>query len=112
MTDWTSARAWSRHGWRTHLSATAAAPVPAGPVPAGLVPAGLVPAGPVPAGPVPAGGEGTIPGLAAASARRVPDRVAVSVDGQPVTHGQLDADARRAAAWLAARLVPGDRMLL
>ena len=59
-----------------------------------------------------AGGEGTIPGLAAASARRVPDRVAVSVDGQPVTHGQLDADARQAAAWLAARLVPGDRMLL
>ena len=89
MTEWTSARAWSRHGWRTHL-----------------------PAGPVPAGPVPGGGEGTIAGLAAASARRVPDRVAVSVDGQPVTHGQLDADARRAAAWLAARLVPGDRMLL
>ena len=61
---------------------------------------------------MPAGGEGTIPGLAAASARRVPDRVAVSVDGQPVTHGQLDAGARQAAAWLAARLVPGDRMLL
>ena len=61
---------------------------------------------------MPAGGEGTIPGLAAASARRVPDRVAVSVDGQPVTHGQLDAGARQAAAWLAARLLPGDRMLL
>ncbi len=59
-----------------------------------------------------AGGEGTIPLLAAASARRVPDRVAVSVDGQPVTHGQLDAGARQAAAWLAARLAPGDRMLL
>ena len=50
--------------------------------------------------------------LAAASARRVPDRIAVSVDGQPVTHGQLDAGARQVAAWLAARLVPGDRMLL
>ncbi len=24
VTDWTSARAWSRHGWRTHLGATAA----------------------------------------------------------------------------------------
>ena len=87
MTGWTSARAWSRHGWRTHLGAMAT-------------------------GPLPAGGEGTIPVLAAASARRVPDRVAVSVDGQPVTHGQLDAGARQAAAWLAARLVPGDRMLL
>ena len=54
----------------------------------------------------------TIPELAAASARRVPDRVAVSVDGQPVSHGQLDAEARRAAAWLAARLAPGERMLL
>jgi acyl-CoA synthetase (AMP-forming)/AMP-acid ligase II len=117
MTDWTSARAWSRHGWRTHLGATTAGPLPAAPVPARPVPAGPVsarpvPAGPVPAGPVPAGGEGTIPGLAAASARRVPDRVAVSVDGQPVTHGQLDARARQSAAWLAARLVPGDRMLL
>ncbi len=59
-----------------------------------------------------AGGAATIPELAAASARRVPDRVAVSVDGQPVTHGQLDAGARQVAAWLAARLGPGDRMLL
>jgi acyl-CoA synthetase (AMP-forming)/AMP-acid ligase II len=107
MTDWTSARAWSRHGWRTHLGATAA-----GPLPAGFLPAGPPPAALPPAGPPPAGGEGTIPVLAAASARRVPDRVAVSVDGQPLTHGQLDAGARQAAAWLAARLGPGDRMLL
>jgi acyl-CoA synthetase (AMP-forming)/AMP-acid ligase II len=71
-----------------------------------------MPVGPLPAGPLPAGGEGTIPVLAAASARRVPDRIAVSVDGQPVTHGQLDAGARQVAAWLASRLVPGDRMLL
>ena len=58
------------------------------------------------------GAAATIPELAAASARRVPDRVAVSVDGQPVSHGQLDAQARQAAAWLAGRLGRGERMLL
>ena len=84
MTEWTSAAAWSISGWRVHL-------------------------GP---GGVPADPGLTIPELAAASARRVPGRVAVSVDGQPVSHGQLDAQARRAAAWLAARLAPGERMLL
>jgi malonyl-CoA/methylmalonyl-CoA synthetase len=36
----------------------------------------------------------------------------VSVDGQPVSHGRLDAEARQAAAWLGARLAPGERMLL
>ncbi|MGH3068401.1 MAG: class I adenylate-forming enzyme family protein [Streptosporangiaceae bacterium] len=57
-------------------------------------------------------GAATIPELAARAAQRVPDQVAVSVDGQPVTHGQLDAEARQAAGWLAARLDPGERMLL
>jgi malonyl-CoA/methylmalonyl-CoA synthetase len=36
----------------------------------------------------------------------------VSVDGQPVSHGRLDAQARQAAGWLAGRLDPGERMLL
>jgi acyl-CoA synthetase (AMP-forming)/AMP-acid ligase II len=36
----------------------------------------------------------------------------VSVDGHPVTHGRLDTEARQAAAWLATRLAPGERMLL
>ena len=57
-------------------------------------------------------GAATIPELAARSAQRVPDRVAVSVDGEQITHGQLDAEARQAAGWLAARLDPGERMLL
>jgi acyl-CoA synthetase (AMP-forming)/AMP-acid ligase II len=96
VTDWGPAVGWSRRGWRLHQGA-AEAGTPDDP----------------PAGPRnrPAGAA-TIPDLAAASARRVPDRVAVSVDGQPVTHGQLDAEARQAAAWLAARLERGDRMLL
>ena len=57
-------------------------------------------------------GTATIPQLAARSAQRVPHRVAVSVDGQPVTHGQLDAEARQVAGWLAGRLDRGERMLL
>ena len=42
----------------------------------------------------------------------MPHRVAVSVDGQPVTHGQLDAEAKQVAGWLAGRLDRGERMLL
>ena len=57
-------------------------------------------------------GEATIPELAAASADRVPDRVALALDGEPVTHAELDAGAARVAAWLAGRLAPGDRVLL
>src|SRR5262249_23372249 len=45
-------------------------------------------------------------------AGRVPDRVAVTVDGEPTTHAELDADAGRVASWLAGRLRPGDRVLL
>jgi acyl-CoA synthetase (AMP-forming)/AMP-acid ligase II len=57
-------------------------------------------------------GEDTIPGLAAASAAAVPGRVAVTVDGEPVTHGELDDAAARVAGWLARRVRPGDRILL
>ena len=57
-------------------------------------------------------GDETIPALAAAAASRVPDRVAVTVDGEPVTHAELDDAAGRVAAWLASRVHPGDRVLL
>ena len=57
-------------------------------------------------------GDETIPALAAAAASRVPDRVAVTVDGEPVTHAGLDDEAGQVAAWLARRIRPGYRVLL
>ena len=96
---WTSAAAWSRAGWRVHRAAGAAS-------------AGGGPAGDDEPGGRDWAGAATLPELAARSAQRVPHRVAVSVDGQPVTHGQLDAQARQAAGWLAGRLDRGERMLL
>jgi acyl-CoA synthetase (AMP-forming)/AMP-acid ligase II len=57
-------------------------------------------------------GDATIPELATAAADRVPDRVAVTVDGEPVTHAELDDAAGRVARWLAKRVQPGDRVLL
>jgi acyl-CoA synthetase (AMP-forming)/AMP-acid ligase II len=57
-------------------------------------------------------GEETIPALAATAADRVPGRIAVTVDGEPVTHAELDDAASRVAAWLATRVQPGDRVLL
>jgi acyl-CoA synthetase (AMP-forming)/AMP-acid ligase II len=80
---------WSRTGWAAHLPGVPDIP-----------------------GHVAALGEETIPGLAAASADRVPDRVALDVDGARITHAGLDAGAARVAAWLAARTEPGDRVLL
>jgi len=80
---------WSRAGWAAHLPGVADIPAHV---------AGL--------------GEATIPGLAAASADRVPDRVALEIDGELITHAELDAGAARVAGWLAARLDPGDRVLL
>jgi acyl-CoA synthetase (AMP-forming)/AMP-acid ligase II len=53
----------------------------------------------------------TIPALAAASAAAVPGRVAVTVDGEAVTHAELDDGAARVAGWLARRVRPGDRVL-
>ena len=57
-------------------------------------------------------GDETIPAMAAAAADRAPGRVAVTVDGEPVTHAELDAAAGRVAAWLADRVHAGDRVLL
>ena len=57
-------------------------------------------------------GSETIPALAAASADRFPGRVAVTVDGEPVTHAELDDAAGRVAAWLAGRVDVGDKVLL
>jgi acyl-CoA synthetase (AMP-forming)/AMP-acid ligase II len=101
---------WSRAGWRAHLSlpgtGTADAPVADGTV------AGAWPADGAVADLVGQLGTATIPDLAAESAAEFPDRVAVSVDGVPVTHAGLDAAAGRVAGWLAARIAPGDRVLL
>jgi len=80
---------WSLAGWRTHLPGVADVEDCV---------AGL--------------GAETIPALAAAAADRVPGRVAVSVDSEPVTHAELDDAAGRVAAWLAGRVRPGDRVLL
>ena len=80
---------WSEAGWRRHLPGAADLSV---------FVAGL-------------GGE-TIPALAAATAAAVPDRVAVSVDGETATHAELDAAAASVAGWLARRIRPGDRVLL
>ena len=69
---------WSRAGWAAHLPG-----VPD--IPAFV--AGL--------------GEATIPGLAAASADRVPDRVALSIDGEQITHA--DTERRRRPGRRLAR---------
>ncbi len=85
-------RAWSLAGWRAHLNHLP------GVADVQSFAADL--------------GEDTIPGLAAASAAAVPGRVAVTVDGEPVTHAELDDAAARVAGWLARRVSPGDRVLL
>src|SRR5262250_3631422 len=80
---------WSRAGWAAHLPGVDDIPAH-----------------------VAALGDATIPGLAAASADRVPDRVALAIDGEPITHAALDAAAAQVAAWLSARLDPGGTVLL
>ena len=80
---------WSLDGWRTHLPGVADVP-----------------------GYVARLGEEGLPALAAAAAASVPDRVAVTVDGEPVTHAELAEASGRVAAWLARRVRPGDRVLL
>ena len=82
-------RDWSLAGWREHLPGVADVESFA---------AGL--------------GRDTIPALAAASAAAAPGRVAVTVDGEPMTHAELDDAAARVAGWLARRVRPGDRVLL
>jgi acyl-CoA synthetase (AMP-forming)/AMP-acid ligase II len=108
---WTSAAAWSRAGWRIHQAAGTDG---AGDGPAGddWPPGDDEPGERDGAAGRDGAGAATIPQLAARSAQRVPHRVAVSVDGEPVTHGQLDAEARQVAGWLAGRLDRGERMLL
>ncbi|HEY1003741.1 MAG TPA: AMP-binding protein [Streptosporangiaceae bacterium] len=80
---------WSLNGWRTHLPGVTDVPDYVARL----------------------GGD-SLPALAAAAASEVPDRVAVTVDGEPVTHAALDDAAARVAAWLARRVRPGDRVLL
>ncbi len=80
---------WSLAGWRTHLPGAADVQEY-----------------------VAALGEETLPALAAAAASARPDRVAVTVDGEAVTHAELDDASGRVAAWLARRVDPGDRVLL
>jgi acyl-CoA synthetase (AMP-forming)/AMP-acid ligase II len=80
---------WSLAGWRAHLPGVADVE----PYPSRL-------------------GNDTIPALAAAAADRVPDRVAVTVDGEAVTHAELDDAAGRVTGWLRRRVRPGDRVLL
>jgi acyl-CoA synthetase (AMP-forming)/AMP-acid ligase II len=80
---------WSRDGWRTHLPGVSDVPDYVARL-----------------------GEESLPALAAAAAAAVPDRVAVTVDGEPVTHAELDEASARVAAWLARRVRPGDRVLL
>jgi acyl-CoA synthetase (AMP-forming)/AMP-acid ligase II len=86
---------WSRAGWREHLA---------------VADAGVADA--AAADLVEQFGTATIPDLAAESAGEFPDRVAVSVDGVPITHAGLDAAAGQLAGWLATRITPGDRVLL
>jgi acyl-CoA synthetase (AMP-forming)/AMP-acid ligase II len=80
---------WSRAGWRAHLPGVSDP---------GALAVRLA--------------ADTIPELAAASARRSGDRLAIAVDGQGVTHARLHGDAARAAGWLAGRIEPGDPVLL
>jgi acyl-CoA synthetase (AMP-forming)/AMP-acid ligase II len=42
----------------------------------------------------------------------VPGRIAVTVNGKPITHAELDDGAARVAGWLTRRVRPGDRVLL
>ena len=57
-------------------------------------------------------GEATIHGLAHATAKTSADRLAVTIGGEAITHGGLDAMAARCSAWLHARVAPGDRVML
>jgi malonyl-CoA/methylmalonyl-CoA synthetase len=57
---------------------------------------------------------GTLHGCIAATAAERPDAPALAVEGEAVTHGELDARAARVAGWLRERSEarPGSRVLL
>lgn len=57
-------------------------------------------------------GSASLPELAERSARRFPDRIAVRVDDESITHGELSRRSAQIAAALAERIKPGDRVLL
>jgi acyl-CoA synthetase (AMP-forming)/AMP-acid ligase II len=81
--------AWSRDGWHTHLPDVAD-----------------------PGAMAEDFGTQTIPALAAQSARQRPDKIAIVIEDEQITHGELDADAAQVASWLDGRLHPGDRVLI
>jgi acyl-CoA synthetase (AMP-forming)/AMP-acid ligase II len=80
---------WSEESWRVHLP---------GVTDPGAFAASL--------------GDSTIPLLAQASATFTPDKVALTIDADSITHGDLDASAAAAAGWFAARFAPGSRIVL
>jgi acyl-CoA synthetase (AMP-forming)/AMP-acid ligase II len=80
---------WSEDCWRVHLPAVADP---------GAFAAAL--------------GDSTIPLLAQASAARVPDKLAMTIDSESITHGSLDASAASAAGWFASRFDRGSRIVL
>jgi len=86
VTDWGE---WSRSAWQRHL-----------------------PDAGDPSAYVASFGEGTIHGLAHATATTDPDRPAVHIGESALTHGEVDVMAARVAGWLAQRIAPGDRVLL
>ncbi|CAM3927874.1 AMP-binding protein [Kibdelosporangium persicum] len=57
-------------------------------------------------------GASTVPLLAQASAARFPDKIAMEIDRDSITHRQLDTEAASAAGWFAARFPPGTRVVL
>ena len=73
-------RDWCLDGWRTHLPGVTDVP-----------------------GYVARLGSESLPALAAASASASPDRVAVTVDGEPPTHAELDEASARWAESAAHR---------
>jgi acyl-CoA synthetase (AMP-forming)/AMP-acid ligase II len=80
---------WCLDGWRTHLPGVTDVPAHVARL-----------------------GAESLPALAAAAASAGPDRVAVTVDSEPITHAELDEASGRVAAWLSRRVRPGDRVLL
>ena len=57
-------------------------------------------------------GDTTIPALARETARRVPDKLAFTIDGRSITHGALDTAVAATAGWFASRVPAGSRVVL